>query len=54
MIFVLFRVSMRPVERIWVSLEGAVAGLGAQVDGAAAIFGAREIDRVSIVKDPAA
>ncbi len=40
------------IEDIRVSLEGAQTGIGAEIDGPAAILEAWKIRRVAIVEDP--
>ena len=39
------------VEALWIGLERAEAGFGAEVDRPPAIFGAREILRIGVMKD---
>jgi hypothetical protein len=54
MIFSFFRVAMDFIEDIRVGEECAEAGLRAEVDGPAAVLGAREIGWISVAKNPPA
>ena len=54
MVFALFRISMDFIEHIRVSEERAQAGLGAEIDRPATIFGARIVGRVGVAENPSA
>jgi hypothetical protein len=51
MVFSLFRVAMDFVENIRVSEERTEAGLGAEVEGPAAVWSARKIGWIGVTKD---